>query len=69
MELQAKAKTRIAFLNVEMDELHRANGLYWKQGQSQSLAEKSKYEFRNERLEEIRNELARLRSELQLFEV
>jgi hypothetical protein len=44
-----------------MDAIHHANSLHWKQGQSQTLAAKSEYQFRNERLERIRTELAQLR--------
>jgi hypothetical protein len=61
MELDAKAKVRIASLNEEMDSIHHANSLYWgKQGHSRmAIAE---YQFRNERLDKIRAELTQLRT-------
>jgi hypothetical protein len=62
MELDAKIKARIASLRKEVDEIHRANRLYWEQGESQTLAAKAEYDSRNERLEQIRAELARLGS-------
>ena len=61
MALDAKAKTRIAFLNEEMDAIHYANSLYWKQ-KGQTPAAKAEYQFRNERLDKVRAELAELRS-------
>jgi len=63
MELDGTTKARTASLNQEMDAIHRANSLYWKQGKSQTLAAKAEYEFRNERLEQIRAELAKLQSQ------
>jgi hypothetical protein len=63
VELDASTKARIASLSKEMDEIHHANRLYWKQGESQSLAAKAEYESRNERLEQIRAALAQLWSE------
>jgi hypothetical protein len=62
MERDRRIKARIAPLSKEMDEIHRANRLYWEQGESQSPAAKAEYEFRNERLEQIRTELAQLLS-------
>jgi len=61
VEPNAKTRARIATLSKEMDAIHHANSLHWKQGQSQTLAAKSEYQFRNERLERIRTELAQLR--------
>ena len=51
----------IAVLSEEIDEIHRANGLYWSLGQHQTKAAKARYQFRQDRLEEIRQEWARLR--------
>jgi hypothetical protein len=65
MELDAKSKAKIAFLNEEMDAIHCASGLFWKQ-KVQTKASKAEYEFRNERLEKIRAELDRLRFHLKL---
>ena len=62
MEPDSRTAARIAALNEEMDAIHYANSLYWKQGKSQTLAAKAEYQFRNERLEQIREELAQLRS-------
>ncbi len=60
MELDAKIRARIATLCKEMGEIHKANLLYWEQGESQSLAARAQYESRNERLEQIRAELDQL---------
>jgi hypothetical protein len=51
MEPDPTIAARIAVLNEEMDAIHAANRLYWKQGKSQMLAAKAAYQFRNERLE------------------
>jgi hypothetical protein len=61
MELDAKAKARIASLNEEMDAIHFANKLYW-QYKNPTLAAKAEYLFRTERLDAIRAELDQLRS-------
>jgi hypothetical protein len=61
MEPFSKTKLKIALLNEEMDSLHRANGLYWSQGQSQTTSARAQYQFRQERLEVIRRELDQLR--------
>ena len=68
MELEAKAKAKIGFLNEEMDALHFADRLYWDQGHFHTPAASAKYQFRQDRLEVIRTELAKLRSELKLPE-
>jgi len=62
MELKASAKSRIVALNEEMDAIHHANNLYWKGGSVRTLAARAEYQFRNDRLEKIRDELVRLRS-------
>ncbi len=62
MEPDAKARARIVVLNEEMEAIHYANSLYWKQGNSQTIAAKAEYQFRTERLEVIRAELSQLRS-------
>jgi hypothetical protein len=64
VEPDVKKSSRIAVLNEEMDDIHFANVLYWKQGHSQTVAAKAEYQFRQNRLEKIRAELARLRSSL-----
>ena len=62
MEPDTRTTARIAALSEEMDAIHFANTLYWKRGPLQTLAAKTEYQFRNERLESIRAELAQLRS-------
>jgi hypothetical protein len=64
-----KEKARLGFLYEEMDAIHRANDLYWRLGAAQTPTAKAEYHFRNERLGEIRAELAQPRSELRLPEV
>jgi hypothetical protein len=54
---------KMAALSVEMDAIHFANSLYWKQGHSQTVAARAEYQRRQDRLEEIRTELAQLRWE------
>jgi hypothetical protein len=36
MEREVRTKAKIAFLNEEMDAIHHANNLYWKQGKAQT---------------------------------
>jgi hypothetical protein len=59
-----RARVRLAHLYEEMDAIHHANGLYWKQGKAQTPTARADYAFRNERLGKIRAQLAELRSEL-----
>jgi hypothetical protein len=63
MEPNIFTNVKIAALTVEMDAIHFANSLYWKQGHSQTVAARADYQRRQDRLEEIRTELARLRRE------
>jgi hypothetical protein len=56
----AKTNLRIAALNEEMDTLHYANSLYWRQGQYHNSDAKALYQFRQDRLDQIRSELAQL---------
>jgi len=56
----ARTSAKIAFLNQEMDEIHYAHTLYWKQ-EGHSNAATAQYQWRQDRLEEIRKELDRLR--------
>jgi hypothetical protein len=58
----AKTRAKIAFLSVEMDELHAATRPYWEKSTKQSKEESAKYQWRQDRLERIREELARLRN-------
>ena len=60
MEPDAKTKARIVALLEEMEAIHYANSLYWKQGTAQTLAARAEYQLRIERLEKIRDELTQL---------
>ncbi|MFZ0284993.1 MAG: hypothetical protein WAL32_07160 [Terriglobales bacterium] len=53
---------KVAALREEMDSIHYANTLYWSQGTAHSREERAEYQRRLDRLDEIRKELARLRS-------
>jgi uncharacterized membrane protein len=60
MEINAKKKARIAALTEEMDAIHSANRAYWKQSKP-TVAERAEHQRRQDRLEEIRAALGRLR--------
>jgi hypothetical protein len=45
----------------EMDAIHYANSLFWKQGNDPTRAARAEYQERQERLEQIREQLAQLR--------
>jgi len=45
-----------------MDAIHVANELHWRRGEAATVEEKTEYHKRVERLEQIRDELARLQS-------
>jgi|HubBroStandDraft_1064217.scaffolds.fasta_scaffold00017_81 hypothetical protein len=62
MEPEVKEKVRIAALSEEMDAIHAANSLYWQAGKVHTLAERAEYQFRQDRLDKIRSELALLSS-------
>jgi len=57
MDSEATRKARIAALLEELDFIHYANELYWRQA-NPSDAARANYYRRQDRLEEIRNELA-----------
>jgi hypothetical protein len=61
MELDTKVKTRISTLNEEMDSIHSANSLCWGKQEHTRMA-MAEYQFRIERLDEIRTELTQLRA-------
>jgi hypothetical protein len=63
MDPEATRKARIAVLQEEIDFIHYANELYWRQA-NPSDAAKAEYYRRQDRLEEIRSELAELRKAL-----
>jgi hypothetical protein len=62
MEPDEKKATRIAALNEEMDGIHFVNSLYWERGEAVTSEARAEYQRRQDRLEEIRVELAQLRS-------
>jgi len=47
----------VAALHKEIDEIHLANALYWKQGTAVTVAARKEYQRRQDRLEEIRQAL------------
>ena len=59
IEPEATRKARMAALSEEIDAIHYANELYWRQTNPSDLA-KAEYYRRQDRLEEIRSELAEL---------
>jgi hypothetical protein len=59
MDLEATSKTRIAVLSEEIVAIHYANERYWRQA-NPSDTTKADYYRRQDRLEEIRSELAEL---------
>jgi hypothetical protein len=59
MDPEAIRKKRIAVLHEEIDFIHYANELYWRQT-NPSTAAMAEYYRRQDRLEEIRHELAEL---------
>jgi len=61
-ELEPRTKARIAALNEEMRTIFFADRRYWERGQAATLEERAKYQRRQDRLEEMRKELALLRS-------
>jgi hypothetical protein len=60
----ARRKSRIAFLDAEMDEIQRADGVYWRGDFRSDRAAEAQYRFRQQRLVAIREELAHLRQQL-----
>ena len=53
-------QARITVLNQEIDSTHHANRLFWEQGNAHGRKAKVKYYCRQDRLEEIRSEMAEL---------
>jgi hypothetical protein len=58
-ETTRKGKARIAILIEEIDSIHSANKLYWER-KAPSREARAKYQHRQDRLEEVRSELAEL---------
>lgn len=61
MDSEAKRKARIALLQKEIEFVHHANELYWRQANPSNEA-KAGYYRRQDRLDEIRSELAELQA-------
>jgi hypothetical protein len=61
MDREAAGKARIAVLQKEIEFIHYANELYWRQTRP-SVAAKAEYYQRQDRLLEIRSELAELQA-------
>jgi hypothetical protein len=59
MDAEETRKARVAALQAEIDFIHYANELYWRQANPSSAA-KADYFRRQNRLQEIRSELAKL---------
>ena len=57
----AMNEVKIAAMEEEMDSIHVADTLYWQQGPDQTREARVAYQRRQERLREIRRELADLR--------
>ena len=60
MEPDADKRARIAALNEEMDAIYFADRRYWERGQAVTSKERAEHQRRQDRLEEIRAELAQL---------
>jgi hypothetical protein len=60
MDPETMRKAKIAVLHEEIDLIHHANELYWRQANADN-ANKAAYYRRQDRLEEIRSELTELR--------
>jgi hypothetical protein len=60
MKSSATSAAKITALRAELDAIHRANSLYWRDPAAQSRKARAKYHGRLDRLEEIRKELAQL---------
>ena len=53
-------QARIAALTEEMDAIHFANYRYWEQGGAVTREQRAEHQRRQDRMEEIRKELAQL---------
>lgn len=60
MEPDIPTKSKIVVLTSEMHTIHLANSLYWRQREAVTHEARAEYQRRQERLEEIRAELAHL---------
>lgn len=60
MEPEGTSQARMAALSEEMHSIHHANKLFWEQKRARDRKAKVEYYRRQDRLEEIRGELAEL---------
>jgi hypothetical protein len=58
MGLEGARQARMAVLSVEMHSIHHANRRFWEQKKAHGRKAKVEYYRRQDRLEEIRSELA-----------
>jgi hypothetical protein len=54
------SEAEIAALNEEIESIHFADALYWKRGKDCSREASAEYQRRQDRLQEVRSELALL---------
>ncbi len=62
METDADKSARIASLNEEMNAIYFADRQYWEQREAATHDARIEHQYRQKRLEDIRSELAHLRS-------
>jgi hypothetical protein len=60
MGLEGTWQARMTVLNQEIDFIHHANRLFWEQKKAHGRKAKGEYYCRQDRLEEIRSEMAEL---------
>jgi hypothetical protein len=60
MEPDVIERARLAALTEEIDAIHFANSLFWRHREAHTRAAIAEYQWRQERLNQIRGELARL---------
>ena len=60
--MEPRREARIAALNEEVHTIYFDDRRYWERGQAATLEERAEYHRRQDRLEEIRKELALLGS-------
>ncbi len=57
---EGSGQARMTDLSAEIDSIHHANRLFWEQGTARGRKAKVEYYYRQDRLEEIRSEMAEL---------
>jgi hypothetical protein len=62
MVLDLSVKAKVDALSTELEIIYFINCLYWRKGEATSTVARGEYERRNQRLNEIRTELAQLLS-------